>query len=483
MEQEQISEPANEEGSETDEFNRTAPSPWLAIILAILVSGLVGFLIGRQTAGAGTAEQSVGGEATEVAAVVDTVIEDAPDPVPAAPTPAPIASETLTTMGDPDAPVTIVEFSDYQCPFCLRNFEQTWPQLKAEYIDTGRVFYVFKDYPIPSLHPVAERVHEAAQCAGEIGGQESYWEVHDIFFINQQQWADKPQPDLDNILVSLTDEAGVAAKEMRDCLESGRLAMTVQADMVEGRSLGVNGTPTFYVNGYPVVGAQPFQVFQTAISMAEEGRLAEAFIQQARPDNSNAEATAAALAAQPVDVPLGDAPIKGNPDAPVTIVEYSDYQCPFCQRHFQDTMPELESYIDAGQVRYVFKDFPIHSIHPQAQRAHESARCARELDGETAFWEMHDLLFANQNEWAGAGNHVNIFKGLASEAGLDQERFDACLDSGRYAEAVNADLAEGQQLGVAGTPAFFINGQRVSGAQPFAVFQQIIVTLLDSDGY
>jgi protein-disulfide isomerase len=270
---------------------------------------------------------------------------------------------------------------------------------------------------------------------------------------------------------------------MRDCLESGRLAMTVQADMVEGRSLGVNGTPTFYVNGYPVVGAQPFQVFQTAISMAEEGRLAEAFIQQARPDNSNAEATAAALAAQPVDVPLGDAPIKGNPDAPVTIVEYSDYQCPFCQRHFQDTMPELESYIDAGQVRYVFKDFPIHSIHPQAQRAHESARCARELDGETAFWEMHDLLFANQNEWAGAGNHVNIFKGLASEAGLDQERFDACLDSGRYAEAVNADLAEGQQLGVAGTPAFFINGQRVSGAQPFAVFQQIIVTLLDSDGY
>lgn len=112
MEQEQISEPANEEGSETDEFNRTAPSPWLAIILAILVSGLVGFLIGRQTAGAGTAEQSVGGEATEVAAVVDTVIEDAPDPVPAAPTPAPIASETLTTMGDPDAPVTIVEFSE-----------------------------------------------------------------------------------------------------------------------------------------------------------------------------------------------------------------------------------------------------------------------------------------------------------------------------------------------------------------------------------
>jgi protein-disulfide isomerase len=270
---------------------------------------------------------------------------------------------------------------------------------------------------------------------------------------------------------------------MRDCLESGRLAMTVQADMVEGRSLGVNGTPTFYVNGYPVVGAQPFQVFRTAISMAEEGRLAEAFTQRPRPDDGKARATATALAAQPVDVPLGNTPTKGNLDAPVTIVEYSDYQCPFCLRNFQETLPELESYIDAGQVRYVFKDFPIHSIHPQAQKAHESARCARELDGEDAFWEMHDLLFASQNDWAGAGNHVEVFKGLASEAGLDRQRFDECLDSGRYADAVNAELAEGQRLGVTGTPAFFINGQRVSGAQPFAVFQQIIVTLLDSDDY
>jgi protein-disulfide isomerase len=340
------------------------------------------------------------------------------------------------------------------------------------------VFYVFKDYPIPSLHPVAERVHEAAQCAGEIGGRETYWEVHDILFVNQQQWADKPQPDLDNILVGLTEEAGVPDDEMRDCLESGRQARAVQADMAEGRALGVNGTPTFYVNGYPVVGAQPYQVFQTAISMAEEGRLAEAFVQRPRASNNNAQATATALAAQPVDIPLGDAPIKGNPDAPVTIVEYSDFQCPFCLRHFQNTMPELENYIDTGQVRYVFKDFPIHSIHPQAQKAHESARCARELGGSNAFWEMHDLLFANQNEWAGAGNHVDIFKDLASEAGLDRQQFAECLDSGRYADAVNADLAEGTRLGVTGTPAFFINGQRVSGAQPFSVFQQIIDTLL-----
>jgi protein-disulfide isomerase len=478
MEQELKPSPNDEGTSAADEAKDTELSPWFWVILAILVSGSVGFLIGRQTAGTEVVEQVSGDEAAVASTNIGIVTEDSPDVAPAAPTPASLASEATTTMGDPNAPVTIVEFSDYQCPFCLRNFQETWPQLKTEYIDTGRVFYIFKDFPIPSLHPVAERVHEAAQCAGEIGGQAAYWETHDTFFNNQGQWADKPQPDLDNILVSLTSEAGIANDEMRNCLESGRHAETVQADIAEGRALGVNGTPTFYINGYPVVGAQPYQVFQTAISMAEEGRLAEAFTQQPDPNDVKTQATAAALAVQPVDVPLGDAPIKGNPDAPITIVEYSDFQCPFCLRHFENTMPQLQEYIDAGQVRYIFKDFPIHTIHPQAQKAHESVRCAREIGGENAFWEMHDLLFASQDEWAGARNHVDVFKGLAAEVGLVQQGFDECLDSDRYANAVNADLTEGQRLGVTGTPSFFINGQLLFGAQPFPVFQQIIETLL-----
>ncbi|MGB3713131.1 MAG: thioredoxin domain-containing protein [Candidatus Promineifilaceae bacterium] len=481
MEQVRIPSPSDEETPKTDEPTNSRLLPWIGIILAVLLSGFAGFLIGRLTAEAEVSEMVASGEKAIATSIVRTNADDAPSLAPFAPTPASIASETLTTMGDPNAPVTIVEFSDYQCPFCLRNFQQTWPQLKAEYIDTGRVYYVFKDFPIPSLHPVAERVHEAAQCAGEIGGRDTYWEVHDVFFINQEQWADKPQPDLDNILVSLTDEAGIANDEMRSCLDSGRHAEAVQADMAEGRALGVNGTPTFYIDGYPVVGAQPYQVFQTALSMAEEGRLAEAFTQQPGPDDGKARATETALAAQPVDVPMGDAPAKGDPNAPVTIIEYSDFQCPFCLRHFENTMPELQSYIDAGKVRYVFKDFPIRSSHPQAQKAHESARCARELGGEEAFWEMHDLIFANQDEWAGNGRHVELFKSLASEIDIAQEEFDECLDSGRYADAVNSDLAEGQRFGVTGTPSFFINGQRLVGAQPLQVFQQIIESMLVSE--
>ena len=479
MEREVVTSPGHEEKSANDDPVNSNLSPLFGIVLAILVSGFVGFLIGRQTVGAETVEQISAAGPDISTTIAGIAVEDVSGVDSAVLTPAAIASEMLTTMGDPNAPVTIVEFSDYQCPFCLRHFQQTWPQLKSEYIDTGRVFYVFKDFPIPSLHPVAERVHAAARCAGEIGGQETYWEVHDIFFNSQQQWANMPQPNLDDILVRLSEGAGVVGDDLRNCLESGRHAETVQADMEEGRSLGVSGTPTFFINGYPVVGAQPYQSFQTAISLAEEGRLAEAFNEQSGPNDGKARATATALAAQPIDVPLGNAPIKGNPDAPITIIEYSDFQCPFCLRHFENTMPQLQGYIDAGQVRYIFKDFPIRTIHPQAQKAHESARCARELGGENAFWEMHSLLFSSQAEWAGAENHVAILKRLATEMDFGQS-FDECLDSNRHAAPVNADLVEGQSFGVSGTPAFFINGQQVTGAQPFPAFQQIIEGLLSN---
>jgi protein-disulfide isomerase len=478
MEEERLPSPSGEETPGVNGKEKARLTPWFGIILALLLTGFTGFLIGRLTAEAEVSEMVASGEKAIATTVAGVAAEEATELAPVTATPALISSETLTTMGDPNAPVTIVEFSDYQCPFCLRNLQQTWPQLKAEYIDTGRVYYVFKDFPIPSIHPVAGRAHEAAQCAGEIGGQDTYWEVHDVFFINQEQWGDKPQPDLDNILVSLTGEVGISNDEMRSCLESGRYTEVVQADMAEGSSLGVNSSPTFFINGYPVVGAQSYEVFQRAISMAEEGRLAEAFTQQPRPDDGIAQATATALAAQPVDVPLEDAPSMGDPNAPVTIVEYSDFQCPFCLRHFDNTMPELQSYIDTGQVRYVFKDFPIRSIHPQAQKAHESARCARELGGEEAYWEMHDLIFSNQNEWAGNGQHIELFKSMAGEIEIAQEAFVECLDSGRYADAVNTDLAEGRSFGVTGTPSFFINGQRIVGAQSFQVFQQIIESML-----
>jgi protein-disulfide isomerase len=391
------------------------------------------------------------------------------------PTPAAIESRPLTALGDPAAPVTIVEYSDYQCPFCQRHFAQTLPQLLETYVETGRVYYVFKDFPIDSLHPLAYRLHEAALCAGDQAGEDGYWQAHDLFFGEPASFQTTSLAAMDEAILTALGDGDYP--DIASCLSRDQFAAEVQAGVREGQRLGITGTPTFYINGYPIVGAQPYATFEYAISLAEAGELENAF-REAAEQQAAAAATATAVAAIPVDIPLADAPAMGDPAAPVTIVEYSDYQCPFCWRHFQETIPQLQPYIDSGQVRYVFKDLPIRRSHPEAQKAHEAARCAREQGGDEAYWQMHDLIFASQQQWGGNRDHVAVLKGLAAEAGYGSDAFAECLDTGRYEDAVSADLMEGSALGVSGTPTFFINGIRLVGAQPFSVFEQAITAAL-----
>ncbi len=424
-------------------------------------------------------EQVERGEALAVAPPAAT-----PAP-PLAPTPAAIEARPLTALGDPNAPVTIVEYSDYQCPYCRRHFLETIPQLKENFIDSGRLYYVFKDMPLAGLHPLAYRLHEAALCVGEAGGGEAYWQTHDLFFEQGEAFQVQTLAEMDEAILTQLEAAGLP--EISDCLAGNDFAAEVQAGVAEGSRLGVNGTPAFFINGYPIRGAQPYDLFEYAIGLAEEGKLEAAYQPPTGPNDGKAQEAAAAeavKAAEPVDVPLGDAPALGSPDAPVTIVEYSDYQCPYCLRHAQSTLPLLQEYIDAGVVRYIFKDFPISSIHPQAQKAHEAARCARELGGDEAYWTMHDLLFEYQQSWATPPlpEHTDALKELVAEAGLPQAEFDECLDSGRHEDAVLAELAEGTELGVRGTPAFFLNGRPLSGAQPIAVFRAVIEQLLAEGG-
>ena len=163
---------------------------------------------------------------------------------------------------------------------------------------------------------------------------------------------------------------------------------------------------------------------------------------------------------------MDDDAIKGDPNAPVTIVEWSDYECPFCQRFYSQTLSQIESqYIDTGKVKLVYRDFPL-SIHPQAQKAEEAAECAGE---QGKYYEMHDMLFDR-----GVSGGVSSFKNYAEQLGLDTAAFNSCLDSGEMAAEVKADMQAGASQGIRGTPGFIINGQLVSGAQPFQVFEQII---------
>lgn len=171
-----------------------------------------------------------------------------------------------------------------------------------------------------------------------------------------------------------------------------------------------------------------------------------------------------------VNLDIGDDPVKGDPDAPVTIIEFSDFECPFCGRFYSDTLGQLEKeYIDTGKVKFVYKDFPL-SFHPQAEPAAVAASCAGE---QGKFWEYHDKIFDNQASLS-SGSYTT----WASELGLDASKFKECVDSGKYEAEIQEDIKEGSAAGVKGTPAFFINGQLVSGAQPFSVFQQAIEAAL-----
>jgi protein-disulfide isomerase len=165
---------------------------------------------------------------------------------------------------------------------------------------------------------------------------------------------------------------------------------------------------------------------------------------------------------------------KGDPAAPVLVEEFSSYQCPFCKRYFQETFSRIvTSYVEAGLVRYVFRDFPLAS-QPQSSLAARAANCAGQAGGGSAYWAMHDLLFERQTEWSGRANARGIFEGYAAELGLDTAAFGECLDSGATQDHVQADAQEGASRGVRGTPTFYINGRPLVGAQPYDVIARAI---------
>lgn len=169
-------------------------------------------------------------------------------------------------------------------------------------------------------------------------------------------------------------------------------------------------------------------------------------------------------AAARVEVAVGDAPVRGSADARVTVVEFSDFECPFCKRASGTMASLLEKY--PGKIKLVYRDFPLESIHPLARGAAEAARCAR--DGGK-FWEYHDVLFAQSPKLA-----PEDLKRYAVQVGLDAQKFDACVDGHAHSAGVQSDMDEGQRLGITATPVFFINGRAVKGAQPAETFTRVI---------
>jgi protein-disulfide isomerase len=384
--------------------------------------------------------------------------------------------------GDPNAPVTMYEYSDYECPFCARHFVQTEPALNDALVRTGQLRVVFRDFPIEQLHPNAFAAHIASLCVADQGAA-LYWEMHSRLFQTQKEWANLSDPL--PVFERLAGESGAAIELYRQCMETEQDAKRafINAAIVEGQRAGVSGTPSFSFVGadgeaYLLVGAQPYERFAAYVEALAAG---EAPLGAERASGGEQEVQIPFWATREGWQPDPNRPgvnmagdwYRGSLDAKVVVIEFSDFQCPFCRRHATETQPALdEEFVDTGQVLWIFKHFPL-NIHPQAPAAGVAAECAGE---QGKFWEMHDLLFANMSSWS-VSDPSPVFADLAGRLDLDLDAFTACTNDASIADRVTGDFNDGAPF-VQGTPTFIVlfndEGRIIPGALPLETFSQAL---------
>lgn len=185
----------------------------------------------------------------------------------------------------------------------------------------------------------------------------------------------------------------------------------------------------------------------------------------------------------PKQVTVDDDPVMGDKNAPVTLIEFSDYECPFCKRHFDQTLPQLKKdYIDTGKVKMVFRDFPLSFHDPMATTEAIAANCAREQGGDTAYFKFHDEMFKRTTS-NGNGLSKDQLYTISTDLGLNTDNLKSCVEAEKYKDEVTKDIADGSAGGVSGTPGFFIGksspdgkitGTPLVGAQPYAAFKTIL---------
>jgi protein-disulfide isomerase len=372
--------------------------------------------------------------------------------------------------GKADAPLTLVEYTDYLCPFCDRHFQQTLPLLLEKYVRTGQVKLVIRDLPLVALHPTAPRGHVAANCVGE-QGPGRYWKMHDALFQGQQQWNRLQDPT--TFLGTTARKVGADMAAYERCMASGRNEARVQQSLAAGQALGFTGTPTFqFVHSaggktYTLVGAQPVDVFGAWIDALLSGKEPPQAQEPPRPELP-LWAKPEGLAPDPkrAGFTVAGDPYKGSPDAKLAVVEFGDFQCPACQRHALTTQPELDKqFVETGKVLWVVKHFPLR-IHPQAPAAAAAAECAGD---QGKFWAMHHRLFEEREQWSNGDDSDPVFVRLAADVGLDRGQFTACLTSRKALERVLRDLYDGQGVGIRNIPTFILfyggTGQVLTGVR------------------
>ncbi len=373
--------------------------------------------------------------------------------------------------GSRHALASLVVFGDFECPYTGKILK-TVEVLEEKYGPTD-LRVVWKNQPLP-FHPQARPIAEAATAVLMLGQSDAFWKFW--------EQALSHQTDLTAAAAeSWAAGAGVDLASYRRMVEAHAGQAKVDADIALADRLRVSGTPTCFVNGVALLGAQPVAEFTKLIDeqiAKAKGRLSAGVAPDALYANlaganwKEPGADADSEAEEKEDtttvwrVPVGNAPSRGGAAALVTIVEFSDFQCPYCKL-VEPTLKKIrETYGD--KVRLVWRDEPL-PFHPYAMPAAELAREARAEKGDTGFWAAHDAIFDAQPKLAD-----DDLAAVARALGLNVSRVKHAIADRRYETQIRADMELSEAVGATGTPHFFINGRRLVGAQPWKRFQEVI---------
>jgi protein-disulfide isomerase len=378
--------------------------------------------------------------------------------------------------GSPTAPVTVVVFTDLECPFCARA-ELTLQALRNQY-GAEKLRVVIKH---ALFHDHSELAARYAQAALLIGGPEAFYRFVALGFEYQRDLASE------EVLGQLIERAGVDRTRASETARSQAVSEKLGADADLVQALNVTGTPTFYVNGARISGAQPPEVFSQLIDeelAAAERLLAEGVapqmvyatrvgtnsaleaVQQAKEltERRRQEAEKEAENSTIWKVPVAGTPLRGPRDAPITIVEFSDYECPFCRRAELTIDKLFELY--PGKLRLSRRETPL-AFHKHALPAATLALEARARKGDAGYYQAASKLYQSGLEPA----HLDD---VAKELGLDVERTRRAIEKNAHAAVIERDQELAAELKATGTPHFFVNGWRISGAQSLEAFRTVI---------
>ncbi len=360
--------------------------------------------------------------------------------------------------GAPNAPVSMEVFSDFMCPYSVR-FNSTVQELQKQYPDKLQV--VFRHFPLP-FHQGAHLMGEASLCAQEQG---KFWEYHDKLMTEAKK-REKPE------LVQIASELGLSSPKFVECLDSGRFVKKVDEDIALGKSSGVQGTPGYLINGRRGSGAMPAEAIKPLIDWYLNPSGPYPGNKPKQPANSpvgggqrQAPSGLDPSKVYPMDAQwLKKGFARGDESSPVTLVEFFDYNCPFCRKGAATADALSAEY--GIKLRVVSKHNPL-PMHKNAAKTSEALLCAHE---QSKFMELRKEVLGES--WG--KNSVDDLKAVAKKVGLNEADFNACLDSGKMKTAVDEDMKMAAAIGVQSTPTFMINGSPVTGAQPIEAFKKVI---------